>query len=469
MSGVILALVVGIGVILSHLGLRRAGWRGWHLMWLSAGFGPGVGFGLASLQLFFWRSAGFAPPGPLSFVSVAAAIGLAIWRLSPAHGPLYPVRSRFSTLPRLVGYLALAVSAASMLTAYGAIKRAWPDGLWDAVAIYNVRARLYHERYADFPLVLREISAASHPNYPLLLPGAIAAQQSLIGRRHAGVPIVTGLTFVIAVGVLVYGILRTYLPGGIAAGTAAVVWATPQLWLTGFGQLADGPTAYYFLGAVAVVASQTSQANGPRIPAWLGGFFMGCLAFTKNEGVVMVAWLIVLFVLSHFRRWSPLLTRWREVGGGFFLGLLPGAAALWTLKRSWAPDSGLDVFFPPGWVDRIGDFERWWIPVRQIALRVTAQDSNFEWSYAWPVVMTGVAVAGLVRRWGGSADVRLWTFAALGIMCSWIPIYAVSPYGQVWHISTSIDRLLLQVYPVALAGVTLALGTPSRRSASPPA
>jgi hypothetical protein len=49
-------------------------------------------------------------------------------------------------------------------------------------------------------------------------------------------------------------------------------------------------------------------------------------------------------------------------------------------------------------------------------------------------------------------------------MASWVPIFVVTPYEQMWHISGSLDRLLLQVYPLALAGVVLDLALRWRES-----
>jgi hypothetical protein len=457
----ILMMVVGAGILPAWLVLRAEGLQGAQLVLNSVAFGPGVGLGIVSFQLFFWRAAGFGSPRLTTFLMLIAVLGggLAL-RPARAQNVSQPVTKLDLGLPvTLVAYLALAVSAWSVFSAYQSMERAWPDGVWDAVAIYNVKARIFHDRYDDFPEVLK---AYVHPNYPLLLPGLIAGQTFLRGSDHVPVlvPALTALVFVLALGILLFAVLRASVVSGLAAAGTAVLWATPGLWLYGLSQLADIPAAYYFLGSTAVLVSQLHGREGDRLPPLLGGFFMGCLAWTKNEGVVEVALLLLLFVAWHWRGARMLTRRVLSVTAALILAAMPGFTAIWVLKNLWAKESGLSIFFGPNWQARLWDADRWWIPIRQITRRVLALDTDniHLWWYLLPLLLIGAVAAAAIRRRGSSAYVRFWLLASVATVASWIPIYVLTPYNQLWHITTSLDRLLLQIYPLILVGILLGFG-----------
>jgi hypothetical protein len=40
----------------------------------------------------------------------------------------------------------------------------------------------------------------------------------------------------------------------------------------------------------------------------------------------------------------------------------------------------------------------------------------------------------------------------------WVFTYAITPYDPTWHIASSLDRLMLQVWPLTVAGVFGAMG-----------
>jgi hypothetical protein len=466
MTAWITALVVALGCGVAAAALAGGGVRGARLLRWTLGLGPGLGLGLASLLLFFCRSLGLPRPGLGSFLLLCAVLAAAalIRRRPPALPE--PRRSALPRAVRIAAWLALAVAFASALADSAVISRSWPGGTWDAVALYNSRARILYRGYERAPEQIAELDPSGHPNYPLLLPGAIAAEESFAGAESTAVPEATALAFVLGLGLLVLAVAAD--SGETALGAAAAAWVlgTPMVCKWGFAQVADLPVAYSFLAGVAVLATLLPGREDDRLPPLLGGFALALLAWTKNEGVVMA-----MLAAGLFAVWW-LATAWRRrdrralAGAARSLawiaaGLIPGVAAVLVFKRRWAPDTGLDVFLGGKFAERLLDPERWWIPTREILLRLLPLRETYGWGRSWLALELGLAIVIWLQVRGRRSPLSWagwWGAALLGTILSWIPIYAVSPYPQMWHISGSLDRLLLQVYPLLAAGLFLWLG-----------
>ncbi len=484
-SGWLAAFAVqGAGALLAWLGLRAGGLRGGRLARYTAGFGPGLGLGLASLLVFFVRTvggAGMRPPGLAAFLLTAAGLAAVIvaWprlrrsragaaeRASGAEpeAPSPPSAPRLPLAVRLGAWLLFAASAAAVLVSFWVIRETWPNGTWDAVAIWNVKARALFRGYDQAPDFLKQVDPSSHPNYPLLLPGAVAAQWSMAGGEDPWTAPLTGLAFLAGLGLLTLAVAADSGLLAFGAVAAALLWGNPMVLKWGSGQGADLAVAYCFLGALAVLASRLpgragapgSQDDGLALPPFLGGIFLGLLAWSKNEGTLMVLILLGLYALWALRHGRGRPAVWRDAVP-IAAGALPGFAAVFLFKGLWAPESGLDTFFQGHPLDRVLSLERWFIPVREIVKRLIPWGPGLGWGVSWPLVLGGALLAAWMflrerRPWAS-----FWAAAVGATVASWVPIFAVTPYGQMWHIQGSLDRLYLQVFPVLVAGVCLRLG-----------
>jgi hypothetical protein len=460
---------VAIGCLLAGLGLGAGGLSGRRLLRHALAFGPGLGLGLASLLLFFWRLLGLDRPGPLVFLMAGAVLagGTAAWgaRWGRRGEPARPAAPAPMALRALAG-MALLASALGIAASFQAFSRAWPEGTWDAVAIWNVRARFLFRAWGEAPELLKQVDPTSHPHYPLLLPGAVAAQASAAGGESPAIAGATALAFLVGLGLLTFAVVADSGLPALGAAAAALVWGTPMVAKWGLAQVADVPLAYYFLGAVAALAGNLPGRQAARLPPLLAGLFLGLLAWTKNEGVLMALLVAGLYAVWTLRRASTGgeiggRTHWRALAA-VALGLAPGLAAALLFKRLWAPESGLTTFMQGQIWERILSLERWWAPVRETLLRLFPLAGTHGWDLAWPALVAGVCLAVAVhlrqrRTLGHEPWASFWGAAILATMASWIPIFVVTPYEQMWHISGSLDRLLLQVYPVTVAGVFLRL------------
>lgn len=462
------ALISAAGCLLAGLALHAGGVTGWRRFRYALGLGPGLGLGVVSLTLFFGRLLGLGQPGLIELLLVFA--GLAAFALAwsrrrarpepDAGSPAVLVRAPLAL--RAAALLALLVAGAFAVDSYRVFSRAWPEGTWDAVAIWNVRARFLERGYEDVSTSFKKVERSSHPHYPLLVPGAVATQLVIAGEDDAWVPETTGLAFLLGLGLLTFAVVADSGLLAYAAFATALLWGTPMLLKWGGAQCGDVPLAYYFLGAVAVLASHLPGRRWPPLPPLLGGAFLGFLAWTKNEGTLMALLLLGVYALwalvfgdggwrawRNWKRWRPLI--------GFGLGTVPGMAAVFLFKRLWAPESGLDTFLGGQLAARVLSIERWWLPVQEILKRLLPLKETYGWGLAWPAVELGIVLAIWIHWRARRPWTSFWGAAMLVTVLSWIPIYVVTPYDQRWHIAGSLDRLLLQIFPAVLAGVFLRL------------
>lgn len=464
-GGFAFACVIGVGCLVAGVGLHAAGLRGRRLGLHTAAFGPGLGMGIASLMTFFSRTLGLPRPGVAAFLGLGAllagVVALVARRRRPAREeiPAQAPPARAPLFVQAAAVLMLLVASGLLLETFRVVSRAWPEGTYDAVAIWNARARLLDRGYEHAPELLKRSEPYGHPNYPLLLPGAVATQMALGGKEDPWVPRLTGFAFAAGIGLLVFAVVADSGALWLAAMAAALVWSNPMFLKWSGSQCADIPVAYYFLGSLAVLASRLpGRRDGPPLPLLLGGAFLGFLAWTKNEGVVMV-----LLAAGLYGLWRLLDRERRQVRtlGGEALalaaGVLPGLLAVFLFKRLWAPGSGLETFFRGDALERMMSLERWWVPVREVVQRLVPFRAGFGWSPVWPVLLAGVGLAVWAQLRVRRPWASFWGGCLLATVASWIPIYAVTPYGQMWHISSSLDRLYLQVFPALVAGLFLRL------------
>ena len=474
-AGFAIFCVIGVGCLAAWMSLHAAGLRGRRLGLHTAAFGPGMGLGIASLLTFFCRTLGLPRPGLLVLLGTGALLagGIAAWRrrrpsreeISP---PAPPARAPFFV--QVVALLMLLVSAGLVLETFRVVSRAWPEGTYDAVAIWNTRARLLDRGYDQAPELLKRSEPYGHPNYPLLLPGAVATQMGIAGpsagEEDPWVSRLTGLTFVVALGLLVFAVVADSGSLPLAALATSLVWSNPMLLKWSGSQCADIPVAYYFLGSVAVLASRLPGRRDGPLPLALGGAFLGFLAWTKNEGVVML--LLAAGLYGLWKLWQRQFQGLGREALALAAGLLPGLLAVFLFKRSWAPESGLGTFFSGDALERVMSVERWLVPVREIVQRLVPLESGSGWSPVWPLLLAGVGLAVWAQLRFRRPWASFWGACLLATVGSWIPIFAVTPYEQMWHISSSLDRLYLQVFPALVAGLFLRLAWALREKAGGP-
>lgn len=434
-------LVVGGFLAAALLGARTP--TGRRVAWSVALCVP-FGMGAASLLAVGWRALLGQPIG----------FGMSVFLLSgllaaTVLGPLFGGASRGAAAPPpgpslptgllWAGGAALLVAAAVAARVAATYWTEVPSGAFDAVATWNLRARLLFAAPGDLA------TALDATNYPLLLPGAIAFQAALSGGELEVVARATGGAFLAATALLLALAPPMHSRATGLLGSALFL-ATPFAVGQGSSQEADVPTACLLLAAARLLGARLRPAAGP--PAELAGLALGLLVWTKNEGALWALLALGAYALA---------------GGGTLrrdarplaLGALPGVAALVLFKLAWAPSRGLSVagFLGGDSLGRLFDLARWRQVAGSLLDRLDPTAGPFPWGLAWLFLAAAALGCRVLRPGPARPESRfLGRLAAAALVC--VPVvYLLTPLPLEWHLATSLDRLLLQLYPLAIAAV----------------
>ena len=232
---------------------------------------------------------------------------------------------------------------------------ALPHGIMDAFAIWNLHARFLFLGGPNWRDGFTAVIPWSHPDYPLLLPAAIAHFWTYLGHDDPRVPAALGFTFTFATVGLLFSAL-SILRGRTQAALAAIaLLATPSFIEEGTAQYADVPLAFFFLATVVLICLDDYRPEGraplcARPPLLLAGLALSFAAWTKNEGLLFLGAIFAarLFLTSFSRKdGTDSITptpRWRLSPPGrwrsliiLFEATIPGLLLIAYFKHFIAP------------------------------------------------------------------------------------------------------------------------------------
>jgi len=420
--------------------------RGDTLLMLSLGLL--VGLGLTGTGFFFASLITARPALLAGTVELAVCLALA-WRgrgrgvvVGASPSPVAPASWR--------QWLVASVLAQAVLVAVVCGWRAYqaePYGGWDGWAIWNLQARLMLRAGPEWPALLPEPAISwTHPDYPRLLPAAVARLWAWGGEETSAASGTVAVAFAAAgLGILVAVVGRQRgwtlaLVGGLLlVGTPFFVTFSPN-------QHADIPLSSFMLAATGLLVLAGDGPTARPILA-LAGLCAGLAAWTKNEGLLFALGFAVLA-----GSWV-----WRKRGGralgrlaiGLGVGLVPVA----VFKLGLAPANDL-MSAPLG-----PRFAHVFDGARHVTILVSfgRELVRFgEWAWTPYLAMALPFVAWRHRRrWVGPEGMLL---VLLGLMLAgYYGVYLLTPQDLAWHLNTSLVRLLLQLWPLAILAWALAV------------
>ena len=389
----------------------------------------------------------------------------------PMGAPLAAPRAARARADRatVVARVALAVGVIAALVAVVARARKLPDGDWDAICFWTFRARLLAAAPADPAAIFTHHLPDTHPDYPLLLPGAIAWIEAHTGvTRHTGLAL--GLLFHAALVAAVGGTVAALRRAPAAAIAALAVLTLPRFLRLAPSWTADLPVAAMFATAVGwlALASETASPSRAREARRLAGLALGLALWTKNEGCAQfVAGALTVVVLR-----SPTLSRARSLLA-LVVGAAPFLVAYAVQHALWAHPNDLVAGQGPSTLARLTDPARWTLLLREMASHLVSTKS---WGFAFPVALLALAAASigpLARRVpflrpardgvsGTPPRVahRPVALCVALVLAAYATVYAITPQPLAWHLDTSCERILAHVVPSVFLAVVLRLSPP---------
>jgi hypothetical protein len=433
----IAATFLGVTYLLGDA--RESAWR----LAMNLALAVGLGLGACPLLLFVWLRVLGVPGAAYPLIESSLALSLIatfatlLWHRRRTAEPgvalrpqARPALSRTQHVITTCFLIVVTVSAAAL--AYWALLM--PHGGWDAWAVWNLRARFIFRAGESWPQAFEPFM--QHTDYPLLVPLAVVRGWMYLDSEVQTIPAVIAVLFSVATVVLLVASVaeRRGTTPGLLAGM--MLLTTPIYLEQSAMQTADVPLAFFFLATVVLLT--TFEHTGRLRALFLAGATAGLASWTKNEGL--------LFVIAALAAWLATALSRRRSRSDFkqALVLLAGAApalliGLW-FKETLGPPNDLMNQQGAQMLAKLAD------PARYAQI-LRAALSDVWRHYAWlPVLAAGVLICGYDRRLLSRA-------APIVLITMWLgysTVYVVTPLDLAYHLDSSLERLLLQLWPIGL-------------------
>ncbi len=431
---------------------------------LSLSLGAGVGLGIASCLYFICLNLAGPKLALLAivegiFVLAAVVLGLRV----QARGAEFtwsdgPPPARYLT----VLFAAAGVLGLALFVTHSATK---PHGEWDAWSIWNLHARFLYRGGDLWKNAFSNRIAWSHPDYPVLLPGLISLCWTLARAESTLAPITVAFLFTFATaGLLIssLGILRGRVQAFIAG---ALLLGTVEFVEVGAMQYADVPLSFYILATVVLLCLQDRHPEDLRFTL-LAGLTAGFAAWTKNEGLMFVFVVILARAIAVLRFGArPLLVRQL---GSVAAGLVFPLAVVAFFKLRLAPPNDLASTRPADIIAHVTDFGRWITVLQGFGKQAfffgqMAVEGVVVRGFLIPIALVLLLYWLLVRFRVHERDRSSVATAALTValmLAGDFAVYVLFPSDVNWQMSTSLDRLFLQLWPAGLFAFFMAANVP---------
>jgi hypothetical protein len=298
------------------------------------------------------------------------------------------------------------------------------------------------------------------PGYPMLTPGAVAYCWFFAGNETLLASIAVGFLFTIAiVGLLVSSLflLRSGSQGLIAG---IVLLCSPQFISQASTQYADVPVASFYLGAILLLCLHDAVRSHA---GWLvmSGMMTGMAAWTKNEGLLFALVLVLVrFVVVGALRGAK---AWARELLPFALGLLPvltvvlyfkfrmvGPASDLAIKASVGHDAMGRVLeqTPRAYLDRLVTGDRYAMIVKALANQVIGFGG---WVVMLPpILLMYLLVVGINQARKDRPAIYTGLLTLIVMICGYFMVYVITPHDLAWQLNFSLDRVLMQLWPLAI-------------------
>ena len=420
----------------------------------------GFGFGIFSLAFFIERLLGIVHILAVDLCVTGSLLGVYLLararrKSSNSIASRVPDLKLPNWLHRLLmASLAISILAAFYATVLRAITHPRGDG-WDAFAIWNLHARFFFLGGSHWRDGFSALIPWSHPDYPPLVPAAIARVWSCIGHDAPIVPAIISLVFAFATLGLLVSSLAT-LRGITSAAQAGIALAsTPFFIEQGASQYADIPLSFFFLASIALLhVYQQRSATTADGREWgllvLAGAAAGFAAWTKNEGL--------LFLFAFLASQIAGLPMRRPASGRLgpdsmrefavlLVAIAPFVVLITWFKHFVAPPG--DLFSgSETMIHRILTPGRYWS-----ILEWFVKDFFRFGNWVVPTTLLFVAFSFLIpssgiRRQNTAFPVSVFTLILT--LCGYFAVYVITPNDLYWHLRFSLNRLFLQLWPTEI-------------------
>jgi uncharacterized membrane protein len=313
---------------------------------------------------------------------------------------------------------------------------------WDGVAMWLYKAKLFFTQHA-VGLAASPIEVSRHPDYPPLYPLMVDTIYTIVGRTDDFLG--KGVNFIFLTTATASCLALT---GSLFGRRMAVIFtfllvAMPLFWTyLLIGTYMGYPD--YALGVlmmISLIHLYRFEVRHESAAAVFALVFAGMAALTKNEGpvflVIVAAILVVIWLLARPRLWPSPSTAVRLAAG---IGLALSPVLLWQLHVKTNGYTS-DLLTARNWGALLPALPRRASTIAQYARAIFSFGNDSPWllgSYLMSALLL------LTNRFAAGFTV----FLAVSLQAaSYFLTYLLSPHDLMWHLSTSFDRLVIQLGP----------------------
>lgn len=445
---------------------------------LCGSLAPLVGIGLSSITAFFSALVfdGLSLEAlVVDFLMLCAIILIAIWHTMNNKTESVEFTQQESAgqeqllLYGLIGLVVLSLLRSLVEFYFHAMEN--PHGWWDAKMIWNSRARfLFHPEVGlSHPFT---VDPFGHADYPLLIPLTVTQLWNLAGDKTLAAPQIIGVVFYLSSIAMLFTTLLILRGWTVACFGVIVLSQTGMLAQQSAWQLADVPLAAFYLASVSCLVISKEFAPLKLRMILLGGFFAGCAAWTKNEGIVFAGIVFTSFLTQFMfagkkentdEQSQNRLASLKEAIAAIMAGASFPFVAVLLFKLTLAPQSDLaDDQSLATITAKITDLSRYQTVLQGAWLTMVYPQGSMLRALLWPgLFMVAVSIClgagpkNLMRNWMPVCIMLLTSLA-------YFAVYIISPRDLGWHVGTSISRLAIQLWPTWVFSVLILTGCESR-------
>jgi 4-amino-4-deoxy-L-arabinose transferase-like glycosyltransferase len=290
-----------------------------------------------------------------------------------------------------------------------------------------------------WPSIISQLDSVTfHVDYPLMQSAFIAKYWIILGKESTWIPILSAFVFTFcSIGLLSSSVsLFTTKTKGLFAGLALL--ATPFFITLGDSQYADVTVGFFFLSTIVFLTFADKEKENKRNYFLAAGISASMAAWSKNEGILFIVCLIFTRILSGINRPKDVLSELKFL----LAGTIPVLILLVYYKIMIAPPNDLiQGAGEESIINKIMNIERYEL----IGYWFIKKAGSFgEWIInPWWFFLIAALMFGVNNRNKTSYGMLLILFMLIGYFYS----YVISYIELNFHLSTSLHRLFLQLFP----------------------
>ena len=311
----------------------------------------------------------------------------------------------------------------------------FPDGRWDAIAMWNFRAKFLAIGNESWNRMYFNTYEYSHRDYPLFLPCIIARGFNYVGRIDTIIPMFISWFFTILSFILPFLYLIKFKSKYFAILAVCILTYSPKLISYGCVQYADIPIGVFIL--VSLYEFIVWNEESKNLP-WIGMLFAGLCFWVKNEGIPWFISYSLLVLYSLYKKENSFKSSIKK-----FLktttALLPIFISV-LFVRYFAKSENDIVFGILDRIKQIFDFERYKI--------IMPYYWTFIKQHFWILFIPIYLLTGHIHK--QYRKYKYLFFIILLMFLIYLFVYLVSPHALYWHVDSSFDRISASYLPALI-------------------